>query len=176
VPSLEAKSESVFVAYSNAVTRYEQPRGHASARRERGSNPVQSRAPAPPVVITAMPALGRHPSSSSILSMATTASTDTAVSDSASTGEVHTRKRPTPAQLDALQTVFDDKPYLTRGERIALADSIGMCVIYDSSPRCVQLLMIFSQGTQGRHGLVSKPATGRQTRFGREETCAYRLI
>jgi hypothetical protein len=75
-----------------------------------------------------MPPLGRHSSSLSVLSMA---STDTAVSDTNSfTSEVQTRRRPTPTQLDALQTTFDEKPYLTRGERIALAESISMYVPY----------------------------------------------
>lgn len=80
-----------------------------------------------------MAPLDRHLSSSSIASSASTASatsTGTADSDALpharSASEVQTRKRPSPAQLNALQSAFDDKPYLSRDERVALAGETGM--------------------------------------------------
>jgi hypothetical protein len=121
--------EDRVVAYNvDAVTRWTRTRDHAFKRvRARGVNPVLDLQP-PGSPARTMPALARHSSSSSILSMVTTASSDTAVSDSS--GEALTRKRPSPAQLDALQTTFEDKPYLTRGERVALAEATGMCAYF----------------------------------------------
>jgi hypothetical protein len=78
-----------------------------------------------------MPPLGRHLSASSIGSSASSVSATSAASDSSARTEpdVQTRRRPTPTQLNVLQGAFEEKPYLSREERVALAEETGMCVL-----------------------------------------------
>jgi hypothetical protein len=78
--------------------------------------------PSPP-----MPPLARHSSHTSVLSARSTGSASSAP-DADLMDALPARRRPTPDQLDALETRFGAHQYLGRQERIDLALAIGMCV------------------------------------------------